>query len=73
MARTSTGHRHEISYQLERAGDLGDYRAFIRAVCLCKELNKPARFDRLRAEEDARDHMVEFSKQGKGRPRKHGK
>lgn len=73
MARTNTGHRHEIRYELRRAGGLGDYRALIQAICLCEQLNKPARFDRLRAEEDARDHMVEFSKQGKGRSRKHGK
>lgn len=69
MARAVTGRRHEIGYQYVGSLNL----AFVQAACVCGEPVGPPRFGRERAEEDARQHMEEYAKQGKPSNGKRGK
>lgn len=61
VARTPAGNRHHVEYRF--VGSLNF--AFIQAACVCGEPVGPPRFGRERAEEDARQHMQEYAKQGK--------
>lgn len=64
-ARTTTGHRHRIVYEYVVENDMTK----IHAVCICRGLKVPPRFDRLAAEEDGRQHMETYAKQSMGRPK----
>lgn len=61
MSRAVSGKRHEINFQFASSLNM----VLIQATCVCGQLNAPARFGRTRAEEDGRDHMLEYAKQGK--------
>lgn len=60
MARTPNGRRHEINILIGVAPGLAN----IQAICICQELKAPMRFDRGRAEEDGRQHLLDFAVKG---------
>lgn len=61
MSRTPAGNRHQIDIQI----GVGSGVANIQAVCVCQKLKAPIRFDRFRAEEDGREHLLSSAKGGK--------
>lgn len=61
MARTPNGRRHEINIQI----GVGAGVANIQATCVCENLNAPKRFDMFRAQEDGRQHLLDFAVKGK--------
>lgn len=55
MTRQHSGPLHQINYQLAVANGIPK----VQATCTCGNLNSPGRFGRERAEEDARQHLLE--------------
>lgn len=61
MPRTTTGRRHEINILIGVAPGLAN----VQATCVCGELSAPMRFDLGKAEEDGRQHLLDFAVKGK--------
>ena len=57
MVKKYSGPIHTINYQVVVSNSVSK----IQAVCSCNRLNPPARFGRERAEEDARQHLLEYA------------